>query len=213
MLRAPRVSKWGAAGCSIAAIALACADSAERQWGSPDTSLDVADHATDAGFHWRAPSSIDGASSGDAGLAPDGACGSDGGCTPTANEPQTLTEEYAGECDGDGVVQWGFFTYEATTPGDSSITFRVRTGATREELERASWTSLITAQAAPDDTQSCSFFGPAPCPIDLYTVLEGAPRAHHAFAELRVVLTPTRDGTAMPSVQSWNLNFSCPLSL
>lgn len=206
------VSKWSATACSIAAIALACSDSAERQWGSPDTSLDLTDHATDAGFHWRAPSSSDGSWNGDAGLAPDGACGTDGGCATAANEPQSLTQEYTGECEGDGVVQWGFFTYEATTPGDSSVAFRVRTGATRDELGRASWTNLITAQATPD-TQVCSFFGPAPCPIDLYTVLEGAPRAHHAFAELRVILTPTSDGAAMPSVQSWNLNYSCPLSL
>jgi hypothetical protein len=212
MLRDCPVSKWGATACSIA-LALGCSDSAERQWGSPNTSLDVTEHATDAGFHWRAPSHAANESprDNDAGLAPDGPCGSDAGCE-LVNEPQTLTEEYTGECNGDGVVQWGFFTYEATTPGDSHIEFRVRTAATREELGRTSWTDLITAQAAPD-TQVCSFFGPAPCPIDLYAVLEGAPRAHHAFAELRVILTPTSDGTAVPSVQSWNLNFSCAQSL
>jgi hypothetical protein len=122
-----------------------------------------------------------------------------------------LREEYAGRCEGDGVVQWGFFTYEATTPGDSTAEFRIRTAPTHDELGRASFTLLITARAP--DTQSCSFFGPAPCPIDLYEVLEGAPRAHHAFAELSVLLNPTSDGTALPSVQSWNLNYSCPLSL
>ena len=213
MLRACFVSKRGAAACSIATMALACSNSAERQWGSPDTSLDLTERATDAGFHWRAPSTAANEVpwNGDAGLAPDGSCASDAGCV-LVNEPQSLTEEYTGECNGDGVVQWGFFTYEATTPGDSSMEFRIRTAATRAEISRASWTNLITAQASPD-TQVCSFFGPAPCPIDLYAVLEGAPRAHHAFAELRVVLTPTSDGRALPSVQSWNLNFSCALSI
>jgi hypothetical protein len=109
-------------------------------------------------------------------------------------------------------VQWGFLSYEARTPGDSSVEFRLRTAPTRDELVRARWTHLIRAQASPD-TQVCSLFGPEPCPVDLYAVLEGAPRAHHAFAELRLIANPTSDATAMPAVHSWKLNYSCPLSL
>jgi hypothetical protein len=58
----------------------------------------------------------------------------------------------------------------------------------------------------------CSVFGPEPCPVDLYALLEGSPRAHHAFAELRLIANPTSDGTAMPAVQRWQLNYSCTFS-
>jgi hypothetical protein len=209
-LEATRVSKW-TARCALAVSALGCSDSAAPRWGSSGTSLDVTDRASDAGFHWAGPSGTAPVAGflGDA-----GSCGADAGasCAPRADGPRTLSQEYEGQCDGGGVVQWGFLSYEASTPGDSSVEFRLRTSPTRDELGRASWTHLITARASPD-TQVCSLFGPAPCPVDLYALLEGAPRAHHAFAELGLIANPTSDGTAMPAVQSWKLNYSCPLSL
>jgi hypothetical protein len=203
------VSKW-TASCALALVALGCSDSAAPRWGSSGTSLDVTDRASDAGLRWAGPSST--ASVADF-QRDAGACAADAGtdCTASSGEPLELNKEYEGRCEGDGVVQWGFLTYEATTPGDSSVEFRIRTAATEQELGRASWTRLITAQASPD-TQVCSLFGPEPCPVDLYALLQGSPRAHHPFAELRLIANPTSDGTAMPAVQRWQLNYSCTLS-
>jgi len=210
---AVRVSIW------LAGLAVACGDSGERPWALPGTSLDAAHHRSDAGTLWHPanPASDGSAQESDAGAGSDAAASqpcdgeSDAGCTTVVDStPRVLGEVYAGQCNGDAIVQWGFLTYEATTPSDSTVRFRLRTATTRSGLSSASWTELITAQASPD-TQVCGFIGPVPCPIDLYAVLDGPPRAHHAFAELGLILNPSTDGARVPTVQGWNLSYSCPL--
>jgi hypothetical protein len=105
-------------------------------------------------------------------------------------------------------VQWGFFTFEAATPSDSSILFRLRTAAAEAELANGVFLDLLTASAA-RGTDRCGFTGPAPCPIDLYVVLGGAPLAHHPFAQLEVLLSPASSDGRMPAVEEWHLTYSC----
>jgi hypothetical protein len=128
---------------------------------------------------------------------------------PVADAPQLMTRLYQGDCDGDARVQWGFLTYTAHTPGDSSITFQIRTANSEAALASEPWSDLMVAQASPD-TQSCTFFGPAPCPIDLYVVLGGAPRAHDLFAEIAMLFQQSR--ADRPTLDSWKINYSCPFS-
>jgi hypothetical protein len=117
------------------------------------------------------------------------------------------TEIYHGECDAPGVVQWGFLTFVTSTPGDSSIVFRLRSAPSVDALESADFIELITASSALG-TRRCSVTGPAPCPIDLYDVLGGPPLAHQPYSELEITFHPSADG-AMPSIDDWLLNYSC----
>jgi hypothetical protein len=141
-----------------------------------------------------------------------GSSGSSAGAASSAASDGTLTlrQTYEAVCEG-STVQWGFLTYRATTPGDSSIEFRVRTAATEDQLLTAEYIDLITASAALG-TQRCSFTGPAPCPIDLFVVLGGAPLAHHPLSELELVLRPDSSDGTVPTVDDWNLNYSCTMN-
>jgi hypothetical protein len=143
----------------------------------------------------------------DGGLAEPGSGGAAGDAGSAASGSAALQQVYEGSCDG-STVQWGFFTFEAATPGDSSIIFRLRTAASEDELASGTFIELLTASTALG-TDRCGFTGPAPCPIDLYEVLGGAPLAHHPFAQLAVLLSPTSDDGSMPSVKEWQLTYSC----
>jgi hypothetical protein len=124
-----------------------------------------------------------------------------------SDRPITLRQTYQAVCD-DATVQWGFFTYAAATPDDSSIAFRLRTGPSESELATARYVDLVTASTSLR-TDRCSFTGPPPCPIDLFVVLDGAPRAHHPLAELEAVLYPASSDGSVPGVEEFNLNYSC----
>lgn len=139
-----------------------------------------------------------------------GALAVDVGCQGGASYVQReLIESYESECSEDTTVQWSFFTYNTTTPGDSNVNFRLRSAQTEAELEAAVWMDLATAQASPD-TQICAMAGPAPCPVDLYSVLGGSPAAHHPFVQVEVQLNPTSDGSLPSTIQGWQLSYSCP---
>jgi hypothetical protein len=125
----------------------------------------------------------------------------------TGESPATLRQTYEAVCD-DSTVQWGFFTYVATTPGDSTIGFRVRTAPTEDQLLASEYVELSTASTALGSDR-CSFTGPPPCPIDLFDALGGAPLAHHPLSELEVVLNAASSDGSMPRVDQWQLNYSC----
>jgi len=131
------------------------------------------------------------------------------GCASVeAYAKKVVVVPYEPGCGRDERVQWGFLTYTATTPGDSNVQFRLRTADTKAGLASAAYVDLATAQASPD-TQHCGFAGPVPCPIDLYAVLGGPPRAYHPFAQLEISLAPTSDGKTASTVQTWQLSYSC----
>lgn len=150
------------------------------------------------------------APAGDAGTADAGAGASGTGGASSGSGPTALQQTYEGTCE-DGTVQWGFFTFEAATPGDSSVLFRLRTAAAEAELASGTFIDLVTASAA-FGTERCGFTGPAPCPIDLYEVLGGAPLAHQAFAQLQVLLSPANGAGLLPAVETWQLTYSCTLN-
>ena len=143
---------------------------------------------------------------------PTGALAVEVGCEGNgAYVERTIVESYESECNEDSTVQWAFFTYDATTPDDSRVSFRIRSAETQAGLDSATWIDLATAQASPD-TQTCSMSGPAPCPIDLYSVLRGSPAAHHPFLQVEVKLQPTSDARKPSTIQGWQLSYSCPFS-
>jgi hypothetical protein len=142
-----------------------------------------------------------------AGSGSTGGAGSGSASGGTSDRPVTVRESYAAFCEG-STVQWGFFTYRATTPGDSSIRMRMRTAPTEDGLQSALFIDLLTASTALG-TSRCTVTGPAPCPIDLFEVLDGAPLVHHPLSELEVTFSPSSSDQRMPTVDDWQLDYSC----
>jgi hypothetical protein len=224
-----RAAPWGALLLG-AALELGCSEQ-ERPDRVADPDLDdarrvlsgsfsapAADAGANRGVGGSGAAGSAGASSCSSGAAAcaatAGAAGSSAGSASTgtvggatSDSPVTLRQTYEAVCAA-STVQWGFFTYGSTTPGDSSISFRVRTAPTETQLPDAEYIDLLTASAALG-TELCTFTGPAPCPVDLFVVLGGAPRAHHPFSELQVVLNPASSDDRMPTVDEWQLNYSC----
>lgn len=130
------------------------------------------------------------------------------GC-PTGAGPKTVYVPYEGVCPAGSKPVWNFFTYSTTTPGNSTIDFRVRAADTQANLPSGTWHNLAQAHSTPTDTQNCGMGGPAPCPIDLYAAL-GFPDQKRQWLELEVTLTPAAG--LGPVLTDVNLTYSCPPS-
>ena len=102
----------------------------------------------------------------------------DVGCLPPANsdaggapiqlfDPSVEREIYEGTCPEGKPPQWGFLTWESTAIGGSSIAFFGRSASSEAGLESEPWIELGTSEASPIDTQTCTYSGPSPCPIEL----------------------------------------------
>ena len=122
----------------------------------------------------------------------------------------TKVEPYESTCDEGTTPQWSFFSWDATTPATSEISFRVRTATTKAGLGSATWSSVATksTNAAPD----CLASGPAPCPIDLYNLL-GKQAAQKKFLELEVSIKPNSDKKQTPTLETWQISYTCLESL
>ncbi len=128
---------------------------------------------------------------------------------PGAYEVTTKTKTYEAVCPEGLLPQWGYFAYDVTAPSDSHVSFAARTAASVAELNTATSAPLATAQSTPTDTQSCPMNGSvAGCPVDLYDAF-GLPGAHHQFLELVATLYPSSSNSQGPTVNNWNITYSC----
>src|SRR6185503_3889693 len=102
------------------------------------------------------------ASSGNAGHVDECHCENDwgdyhsGACestSVTAYVKSTYAQQYTALCGPGQKVQWGFFAYNSTTPGDSSIVFEVHTADSAAALGPP-LKKITTAKASPN-TQIC----------------------------------------------------------
>ncbi len=121
--------------------------------------------------------------------------------------PSTYSQKYEADCPPGTAPQWGYLAYDTVTPGDSSVAFRVHTSA--DDVTYGALTAPTLAQATPN-TQVCPLAGPAPCPVDLYTALGGIPEARNRYLELQISIQPTSDTNQTPSVNNWQVTYSCP---
>ena len=122
--------------------------------------------------------------------------------------PTPYTDTYVSDCPVGSFVQWGYLTWDTTTPGDSWVDFSVATSDSGLGESSPNFPSIGTAVAAPTDTQACTMTGPAGCPIDLYNVLD-LPYANYDTLELTMMLYPTTDLSAGPTVNDWEVTYSC----
>jgi hypothetical protein len=130
------------------------------------------------------------------------------GC-PGTYTPTTTSQIYQAVCPTkDGAPQWGHFIFNTSTPSDSNVVFRMRTAGTEALLASQAFKTVATAARTPTDTQVCAMSGPAPCPINLYTLLSSASQS--PILELSMTLTPTSDKSQTATIQDWGITFSCP---
>lgn len=195
---------------------LACGRS-DRPALLSDLTLDGARRFVGGRFGAAAPDAGAANVSADGGLAgadasaghPIGSSGSAGSPAPTSATAITQSQIYEAKCGAASMVQWGFVTYAASTPGDSFIEFRLRAAAGEAELEAARFVELIRASTALG-TSRCALTGPAPdCPVDLFVRLGGAPLAHLPLLQVEAVLHPATADQRLPGVAEWRMDYSC----
>ena len=131
------------------------------------------------------------------------------GC-PQLVGSQTITEIYEGVCAPGSGPQWGFLTYNATLPGDSNVRLQMRTSNSLTDLAMASWMDVALV---PPDPAVCTMGGPANCPVNLYDALSMAStvptNARLRYVELAITLNPTSNGRFSPTLNDWDITYSC----
>ncbi|MBI4700467.1 MAG: hypothetical protein HY744_04750 [Deltaproteobacteria bacterium] len=121
--------------------------------------------------------------------------------------PRTLTFYYTAECPPGTQVQWGYMSWDTACPGDSNVTFSVKTAFVVEDLPTATLVKLGTAKLGAED---CLMSGPAPCPADLYTALGKEPQANAKYLQLDMYIVPTKDKLQTATINEWEITYSCP---
>ena len=95
----------------------------------------------------------------------------------------------------------GTFTADTVIPLDANVVFEVRTADTQPELAAAPYTVLATAtQANPIVTKAA--------PILLSSVFDGLDLRRY-WLELQITVNPTADAQQTPTVDDWDLSFTC----
>lgn len=103
-------------------------------------------------------------------------------------------------CPESVATDWGRVQFDAETPAGTSVTFRVRTAATREGLDAAEW---VAVGVTPPDSS----------PLDIAGALMDAGVTPERFLMLELVLNAERMSTSeiiTPRVLSVDVTHSCP---
>jgi hypothetical protein len=144
---------------------------------------------------------------------------------PTTYPVQTFTQPYVATCPAGSKTQWGYFAFKGTTPCSpgacssgnpnkhSSIKIEVQS---RQGLGPPS--PAVPVQIANASTpvfapfthpSNCPMSGPSPCPIDVYSALGGKPAAQYNTLLVTFTLNPSADKLAAPTLNSWEVTYSC----
>ncbi len=139
-------------------------------------------------------------------------------CAPPASTTYTqttYTQQYASSCAVGTRGRWTLLQYDVLTPnsgGSSSVLFEARTAPALADGGPGTFTAWLPIANPPTSpTQTvCNTGGPAgTCPVNLFTKLGGAPNALNQVLQLRITLNPTGDATQGPTVNSYQLSYSC----
>jgi hypothetical protein len=131
---------------------------------------------------------------------------------------QAYTQTYTASCPSGTHPQWAYLAYDATTPsnasGSSDVKFQIQTAPLLVDGGVGTPTAWVSAADTPGagDPALCPMSGPSPCPKNLYTALGGPPGATNEDLTLQVTLTPSPDGQVAPTLNSWQITYSCPPS-
>jgi von Willebrand factor type A domain len=130
------------------------------------------------------------------------------GCASSYQESQ-YSQTYEAVCPPGTKPLWNVLGWDTSCPSDSSVLFQGRTATTQAGLATAAFQTLGTATSTPTNLQTCALTGPSPCPVDLYDKL-GVPAAKFPWFELMLSLKPSSDGSTGPTVNKWDITYTCP---
>jgi hypothetical protein len=134
------------------------------------------------------------------------------------------TVNYAAICPPSYRVRWKTLTYAATVPcspgacngtNNSKVEFFGALSTPLTDGGTASAPETIIADATTTQTVNCTFGtdagGQPKCPVDLASWANSvtAEGAHYANLALRILVTPTADTYAAPTVTSWAVSYDC----
>jgi hypothetical protein len=137
-----------------------------------------------------------------------------GTCTAYGTQPpppSALTYTYIATCPLATGVVWNQFAYDTTVLNASDVLFQASTAPLLLDGSTGTFTTPVTiahpANPILVDPAVCPISGPVPCPKDLNALLGGGPPATtNQVLTLGVTLTAT---SAVPTVNSWQLTYSC----
>jgi hypothetical protein len=150
-------------------------------------------------------------------VANGGSCGADidccdfplthcisGVCQPPAPvpayEPGSFTRDYVGDCPKDTKPVWRFFDWQASTPGDSLITFTAQTATTSAGLASATPVTVGTASGPP----TTGWVGE-----DVGSALENDSQVSQLYLRITMHIQPSTDNLSTPNISKWRQSFSC----
>ncbi len=122
----------------------------------------------------------------------------------------TYTQEYEASCAGGKTPQWGFFAYDTDTPAGTSVVFDIGWADDQAGLATATTIPVGTAQAGPPDTSLCTLGANiSGCPINLFDAAGGAPDAYQPWMKIVTTLNPDAALTAGPTVNGYDVTYTC----
>ncbi|MBL8717682.1 MAG: hypothetical protein JNL79_16985 [Myxococcales bacterium] len=121
--------------------------------------------------------------------------------TPTY-APVTVSREYVATCPAGSRPIWHFFDWKTVTPGDSSISFSVRTGDTAAATNAMSPLLLATVSGPPITTWTGA---------DVAALFAAqTPKVQNGLRlKVDITLTPTSGGTTAPTLVDWRQSYTC----
>ncbi len=121
----------------------------------------------------------------------------------TSNVP---AQTYTGTCPTEGTaVEWRYLTYNTLIPSQTSVQFTVQT-PTMAMPQQVAW-------AGNGNPGVCQLGGPAGCPIDLVSALDGNAAQGPAFGNtisVGATLNPNAFKSVAPTIQGWQVFYDCP---
>jgi hypothetical protein len=139
------------------------------------------------------------------------------GATYTAS---TLSYDYQPTCPDGTRVQWGYLSWDGITPSAGGSTSAIKFEASTQALtpiagSASAFGEVASTKAPKSNPPVCPLVGVPSCPIDMYAAL-GSTAVRNDKLTLNITLTPSCDvaaspcqGTATPTLNSWNLTHSC----
>jgi hypothetical protein len=123
------------------------------------------------------------------------------------------------QCPPATMPEWSVFTYDVVLPTNASGSGNVLIEAQVAPVMAGNtgafgpWKTFANTAPPTSDPAVCPFVGGVGgCPKNAFTLLGGLPAATYAALNLRMTLTPTPDGQAMPVVVGWQVAYSCVAS-
>jgi hypothetical protein len=139
-------------------------------------------------------------------------------CPGTFPDVSEHVETYESKCPIGTKVQWGFMTYDSIEPPGTKTEIKIRVADDMAEFAllppmagAPAYYDLATASLGPPDTQQCLLVGgPAICSIDLFNKLGGLPAAGYDNLELTFRMFSNIAHSQTPTINGWQITYSCP---